>query len=121
MPIVDVTPNSVVMQLLKLGRDLDEITSRLDELDRTAVEKREAHDLAFARATLEASGSNAETRKAKAVEDTHDTRIASELADVMVRQAKRQIDAIKVRIDIGRTAAAALRAEIELTKTGFNS
>lgn len=40
--------------------------------------------------------------------------LVAETAEALVRGRKRQLDSLKIRIDVGRSAAAALRAEITL-------
>lgn len=112
--MAELTPNQVVSGLMALARDLDTATARLAQVERDAVHSKETYSLAFAKALLRSEGSNAEIRKAHATEATHVERIAAELADAEVRILKEQIWTIKTRIDVGRSAAAALRAEISL-------
>lgn len=108
------TPNQVVQQLLQLGRDLDQFTRDLDEIEREAVNRREDYVLAKEKAFLAAEGDTQYVREAKSKVATHVERVAAELADAKVRGARAHIASIKARIDIGRSAAAALRAEISL-------
>lgn len=115
--MADLTPNSVVSGLMQLARELFEATNRLAVVEREAVHAREGFALAFAKALLISEGSNAEIRKAHATEATHTERIAAELAEAEVRILKEQIWTIKTRIDVGRSAASALKAEIELEKS----
>jgi len=89
----------------------------LEMADRDATEKRAAHDLAFSRAFIGEVGS-VEQRRHLAVIATHQQRLAADVADALVRHLRRRIDAVKVRIDVGRSYGAAIRAEIELGKTG---
>lgn len=109
----DLSPTSVVHGLLELSRELAELAKGLDKLEADAVNAREDFTLAHARAYLSAEGP-VETRKAIAITETHDERLAADLAEALVRGRKRQLDSLKVRIDVGRSAAAALRAEISL-------
>ena len=111
---MDLTPNQVVSGLLALSRELADFTDDLDRVERDAVNAREDYTLALAKAELKADGETVGERKAQAIVATHEERIAAELAEALVRGRKRQIDTIKVRIDVGRSAAAALRAEISL-------
>ena len=54
-------------------------------------------------------------RKHRSVVATHVERIAAESADARVRGLKRQIDSMKVRIEIGRSMGTTLRSEMSLT------
>ena len=42
------------------------------------------------------------------------TRLAADVAEAVVRHLRRRIDAVKTRIDVGRSYGAAVRAEISL-------
>ena len=108
------TPNSVVQGLLGLARELAELSKDLDQLEADAVNSREDFTLAQSKAFLSAEGAM-ELRKHQAIVDTHYERLTAETAEALVRGRKRQIDSIKVRIDVGRSAAAALRAEMTLS------
>lgn len=107
------TPNAVVQQLLQLGRDLEKLTSELDDVEQEAVNRREDYVLAKEKAFLAAEGTQY-VRESESKVATHQQRIAAELADARVRGLRAHIVSIKARIDIGRSAAAALRAEISL-------
>lgn len=115
--MAELTPNSVVMQLASLGRELDEAVERLAQAEQDAVNLREDYTLAQARAFLRAEGAM-DFRKHRAIEQTHAERLAAETAEAVVRGLRRQIDSIKTRIDIGRSVGVALRAEIDLTGRG---
>lgn len=107
------TPNELVKHLLQLGRDLDQLTNDLEGLERDAVNARENYTMAKESAFLKAEGTQY-MRESKSKLATHVERIAAELADAKVRGARAHIASIKSRIDIGRTAAATIRAEIDL-------
>lgn len=115
MPVHDVTPLSVVQNLLNLARELAELSAGLGDLEQRAVEKREDLTLAQAKAFLSAEGP-VDVRKNIAIVETHTERLAAETAEALVRGRKRQLDGLKVRIDVGRSAQAALRAEIDLER-----
>jgi hypothetical protein len=115
MPEYNVTPMSVVRNLMDLARQLAELATGLDELEQRAVEKREDLTLAQAKAFLSAHGP-VDVRKNEAIVATHVERLAAETAEALVRGRKRQLDSLKVRIDVGRSAQAALRAEIDLER-----
>ena len=114
--MTDLTPNAVVTGLMQLARELFDATNKLAKVEREAVHARADHSLAFAKALLQSEGSNAEIRKAHATQETHPQRIAAELAEAEVRILREEIWTIKTRIDVGRSAAAALRAEIDLER-----
>lgn len=107
------TPNQVATELAKLARELSRIVSAIEHAEQDAVQKRNAYDLSFSQAFLAASGS-VDARKHEAVVLTHRQRLDAELAEALVRHLRRQIDAVKVRIDTGRSVGAAVRAEMQL-------
>lgn len=107
------TATEVVQNLARLARELDQTVRALEMADRDWVEKNAAADLAFSRAYMAATGS-IEARKHTAVIETHQQRLAAEVAEAVVRHLRRHIDALKVRVDVGRSYGAAVRAEIAL-------
>ena len=114
-----ITPNEVALQLSRLARDLDETVRVLEGADRDATEKRAAADLAFSRAFLSATGS-VDARKHEATVATHTQRLNADVAEAVVRHLRRRIDAIKTRVDVGRSYGAAIRAELNLTQVGVD-
>jgi len=111
----DVTPNSVAANLAHLARELAALTDGLGDLELKAVNAREDYVLAHAKAFLSSEGAM-ELRKHKALMETSTERLAAETAEALVRQRKAQIAAIKVRIDVGRSVGAVVRAEIDLER-----
>jgi hypothetical protein len=105
------TPNSVALALAQLGRDLDATVKSLDVADRQAVTAREDFTVAYARAFLKADGAM-DVRRYQATVDTHTERLAAEAAEQVVRGLRRQVESIKVRVDIGRSYGSALKAEL---------
>jgi hypothetical protein len=110
----ELTTNAVVSELLKLSRELGELSKDLDKLELDAVNSREDLTMAVSSAYLSAEGP-VETRKHLAITVTHQERLVAETAEAIVRGRKRQLQTLMVRIDVGRSAAAALRAEMGLT------
>ena len=105
------TPNAVVLQLAELGRELDRTVEILKDLEVEAVTKRHAADMAESKAFVNADGAM-EMRK-------HLARIAADrfedealVSEALVRHLRTKIRALAVRIEIGRSAGAALRAEL---------
>lgn len=113
------TPNEVVLHLTKLARDLDEAVRVMHAVEKDYVEKRAAADLAYSRAFMSAAGS-VDARKHQASIGTHEQRLEAEVAEVMVHHLRRKIDALKVRIDVGRSYGAAVRAELNLQQAGVD-
>ena len=113
------TPNQVVIHLTTLARDLDEAVKVMHAVERDYVEKRSAADLAHSRAFLAAAGS-VDARKHQAAIETHKQRLEADVAEVMVHHLRRRIDALKVRIDVGRSYGAAVRAELNLQQAGVD-
>ncbi len=112
--MTELTPNAVVSGLLELGRELAALSKDLDAIELEAVNRREDLTLAAAKAFLSADGP-VDVRKNIALVATHDERLAAETAEAIVRGRRRQIESVRTRIDVGRSAAAALRAEMALS------
>ncbi len=107
------TATEVALNLARLARELDGAVNALESADRDAVEKRAAYDVAFSRAFIGETGS-VDQRKHLAVIACHQQRLAADVADAVVRHIRSRIAAVKVRIDVGRSYGAAVRAEISL-------
>lgn len=105
------TPNDVVLGLAARALEIEALTQDIDQADERLVNVRHAYEVAWATAILTVEGSNAETRKARATLDTEKQAYELHVAEQRVQSLKRAIDAKKVRIDVGRTMSAALRAE----------
>lgn len=110
---MELTANNVVQNLLDLARELAALSKGLDDMEIDAVHKREDYTRALSKAYLTAEGP-VEQRKHQAIAWTSNERLAAETAEALVRGRKRQLDSLRIRIDVGRSAAAALRAEISL-------
>lgn len=113
----EVTPSVIVAQLGELGRQMDNLVSSIQLADRASVASREDYTMAYARAFLAAEGSM-ESRKQIALIETHDQRLMAELHEQTVRGLRRQIDSVRLRIDVGRTMSATARSETSLAGTG---
>lgn len=112
-------PNEVVLQLASLSRQLEQVTADLNEADIVAVHARETLKLAEAKAFLSAQGS-VDARKAQSLVETHDLRMAAEIADALVRGLRNSNRTLQIRIDVGRTYAATVRSEISLAGSGVH-
>jgi TorA maturation chaperone TorD len=107
------TANEVVLNLMELSRELNELSRGLDTLEVDAVNA--AHDAtnAYLQAFLKAEGPQY-LREVLAKQGSAEPQLAADLAKCMVTGRKRQLQVLQTRIDVGRSAAAALRAEITL-------
>jgi hypothetical protein len=114
----ELTPTSVAAQLAKLARELDDLVAAMDDAERRAVEAREGYTMAYAGAFLAAEGSM-DIRRHRATVDTHGERLAAETAEQIVKGIRRQIDTVRLRVDVGRSLGAALRAEVGLAGSGY--
>lgn len=107
------TANGIASQLATLSRQLDSLVRQIGEAETAAVNAREDFTLAHSRCFLAAEGPM-DVRKHTAVVQTHGERLAAETAEALVRGIRRQIDSVKLRVDVGRSLGAALRAETGL-------
>ena len=114
------TPVEIARHLGQLSAELSELVRQLNEADADHTRKKEAFVLAEAMAYRQASGT-LPLRKAISVELTHGQRLAAEEAELVVRQLRRKLDALKVRIDVGRSFGAAVRAEANLLNGPFGA
>lgn len=111
------TAAGVAEHLATLSRKLDQLVGEIAEAETAAVNAREDFTLAHAQAFLRAEGAM-DVRKYTAIEATHVQRIAAELAEAEVRGLRRSIESVRVRIDVGRSVGAAMRAEVSLAGSG---
>jgi len=107
------TAHQVAENLQKLALKLDELVDQIDQAEKAAVNAREDYTMAYAKEFLAADGSM-DVRRYKATEATHAERIAAELAEQTVKGLRRQIESVRMRIDVGRSLGAAIRAEAGL-------
>ena len=107
--------SEIVLRLAELSRLLDKATQEIAELDEAAVRAKQAHEVASARAYLNAEGA-VDTRKAivKVAEQT----LQRELAEAKHRACRERIRTIGVQIDVGRTMSAATRNQFAAKATG---
>jgi predicted component of type VI protein secretion system len=105
------TNNRVVSHLQQLAQQLDSLVSTMDLVEKNAVNAREDYTRAYAMAFLRSEGSM-DIRKHQATLDTAVSRLDAELAEQNVKAVRRQIDSVRIRIDVGRSMGAALRAEL---------
>lgn len=113
----DLTPNNIARTLMGLSRDLDDTVARFLDVERAAAEAKRDAEVAYARAYLTCEGP-VEERKQKAIEATADQRFVADLTDREVAACKEAIKALHARIEVGRTLASNVRAEVSLAKSG---
>lgn len=107
------TAAGIASHLAKLSLKLDELVRAIGEAETAAVHAREDFTLTHAKAFLAAEGPM-DVRRYVAIEATHTERVAAELAEATVRGLRRQIDSVKLRVDVGRSLSAAMRTEASL-------
>lgn len=104
------TSSDIAAQLASLSRQLDSLVREIGDAEIAAVNAREDYTLSLSKSFLTAEGAM-DVRKHTSIKDTHPERLAAELAEATVRGLRRQIDSVKLRVDVGRSLGAALRAE----------
>lgn len=110
------TAMGVAQHLGDLAKELDNLVKQIGEEDLIATTLREQYLKAYASAWRSSIGS-VEARKQISIALTSEERMAVEIADCTVRDLRRKIDALRVRIDVGRSYGAAVRAEVELVRS----
>lgn len=111
------TSAGIARQLARLARQLDDLVSEVGDAERQAVNTREDYTRAYARTFLECSGAM-DLRRQETLLATSDERLAAELAETHVKGLKRRAESIRLRIEIGRSLGAAVRAEAGLAGSG---
>lgn len=117
IPQGQLTAADVAHHLLELSRELLRLTDALNAKDVEATGMAEDAKVAEAKAFLVAEGP-VDQRKAQAVVDTHDVRLAARLAEAETRALQRTVRTLERRIDVGRSHGATVRAEIALSGAG---
>lgn len=115
MTTTDITPNSAVLELAKLSRELDAAGFRIRDAERDAVNKRHVYTVEFQKAFLTAEGS-IQARQAQATIDTAELRLAAELAEAELRILRSDIRVLENRMDAGRSVVGVLRAEAQVSR-----
>lgn len=109
----ELTPRTVVLQLAELSKALDHTVDLLKEADLEATMARHAADVAESTAFLSAEGP-VEARKHKARLATDKLEERALQAEAVCRYLKARISAIGVRVEVGRSLASALKAELQV-------
>lgn len=107
----------IVVELSRIGRELDHLSREIDRLDQAAVQAWSAHRKAYATAYIGGQGS-IKDREQAAVLEVEELRVAAESADQVLRSAKERIRVLRDRLEIGRSLNAARRAEFAAEPVG---
>lgn len=109
----------IVLELSKIGRELDALSHSIDQLDQATVAAWSVHRRAYARTFLASQGTAPqEDRKQAAVLAVEDERFAAEAADQTLRAARERIRVLRDRLEIGRSIGAARRSEFAAESVG---
>lgn len=117
--LVTLTVMQVMDHLRDLSKELDDLVKKIGEEDHIATVQKEEYLRAYAKAWRAAQGS-VEARKQIAIALTAEQRMAAEVADCEVRNLRRQIEALKLRIEVGRSLGSAIKAEVSLSNSSFS-
>ena len=112
----DITPNSAVMEMARLSRQLDELGFRLKAAEREAVTKEHAYRVAKAKALLAVDEGTVPEREAKSLLAVEGERLAAKLAQAELNILRREIQIAETRIDVGRSVVGVLRMEASLAR-----
>jgi len=112
----DITPNSAVMEMARLSRQLDELGFRLKAAEREAVKTEHTYRVEKAKALLAVDEGTVPEREAKALLAVADQRLAAKLAAGELSILRREISIAETRIDVGRSVVGVLRMEASLAR-----
>jgi len=112
----EITPNSAVMEMARLSRQLDELGYRLKAAEREAVTKEHTYRVAKAKALLSVDEGTVPEREARALLATEQDRLAAKLAAAELSLLRREIQIAETRIDVGRSVVGVLRMEASLAR-----
>lgn len=112
----DITPNSAVMEMARLSRQLDELGHRLKVAERDAVRAEHLYRVEKAKALLAVDEGTVPEREAKALLQVVDVRLAAKLAAAELSIIRKEIQIAEVRIDVGRSVVGVLRMEATLSR-----
>jgi hypothetical protein len=93
-----------------IARQIDEKAAEIAVLDAQAVEARQAHKRAYARAFLTSDGAM-DVRRYKAEEETADLALAAELAEQVLRAGREALRVLRDRLEVGRSVGSIMKME----------
>jgi hypothetical protein len=114
--MTDITPNTAVMEMARLSRQLDELGYKLRDAERNAVNKEHLYRVAKAKALLAVDEGTVPEREAKALLATADARLSAKLAAAELSILRREISIAETRIEVGRSVVGVLRMEASLAR-----
>jgi hypothetical protein len=100
----------VIETLSTIGKDIDEATADLGDLDEAVVHARREYETAYARTFLSTEGAM-EIRKYSARLETVNQMFALEIAEQKHRAMTAHIRALRDRLEVGRSISALVRME----------
>ena len=104
---------TIANDLNMLVTDLDRATIDMVEADAHATEAEHNYRVAYAKAFLEAQGT-VQQKEQTTILATEPERWDMEVARQILRASKAQMDAVRTRIDVGRSLSAMTRSEMAL-------
>lgn len=112
-------PNQIeiVKRLSELSRILDAATDEIAKADEAAVVAKQAFEVAYARAFINAEGA-IDLRKHVATISTQAERLEYEIAMQKHRAVKERINTIRSQLSIGQTLSAAIRSQFQAEPVG---
>lgn len=112
----DITPNSAVMEMARLSRQLDDLGFRLKAAEREAVKTEHTYRVEKAKALLRCQDGTVPEREAQALLATESQRLAAKLAAAELSILRREISIAETRIEVGRSVVGVLRMEASLAR-----
>lgn len=106
----NLTPHDIIQNLTHIGKQIDEKTRELEQLDEQAVLARSQYKTAYAREFLMTEGSM-DIRKFTAELKTETKYLEYELAEQKMRACTQQLRALRDRLEIGRSLGPLVRLE----------
>lgn len=109
-----VTPVQVEQNLRALSRDVDDAYRSLYTAERTYLNAKTAHALAWSKAFLRAEGTNAEARKAEATVAAEPELLALTAAEAVAKSARIAVERLRVQVDLARSQSSLVKSALEL-------
>lgn len=104
-------------RLAELSRLLDKATEEIAQVDEETVIAKQAYEIAYARAFLDAIGSM-DLRKQIAIYETQTENLTAELTAARLRAIKERIRTLGTQIEVGRSLASAHKNQYLAEPTG---